>query len=86
MKYFKLFLMSFLQVFLVACNTWQISKGHTIGAGIVGYMITFVWCFNVRSVSVSDLKEKIVYSFGAGVGTICGMTFSKYIYEIITTS
>ena len=73
--------MSFLQVFLVACNTWQIANGYTIGAGVIGYMISFVWCYNIGSISVSSLPEKIAYSIGASVGTMCGMSLSRFIYE-----
>jgi multidrug transporter EmrE-like cation transporter len=76
-----LFLSAFLQVALVAANTWQISKQHFLGAFIVGTLLSFVWTFNIRKIVIGTMPERIAYSFGAGFGTVVGMFIAVYFYE-----
>lgn len=78
----KLFTTGFLQVFFVACNTFLISKGFAIGVFTCGFLISFIWSYNVKKVSISTLKERLYYSFGAGFGSLLGMYFSQVIYSI----
>jgi len=75
----KLFLTGFIQVFLVAINTYFISQLFYSGIGLVAFLISFVWCFNIAKISVGTLKDKIVYSVGASVGSLSGVYLSQLI-------
>ena len=74
-----LFGSAFLQLFLGAYNIWQIANDKPIQVAVVGFLIAFIWTFNVKRCSVSVMSERIVYSFGAGSGTTAGMIFAKEI-------
>lgn len=75
----KLFLTGFTQVFLVAINTYFISQLFYSGIGIVAFLISFVWCFNVGKVSTGTLTDKLIYSLGASVGSLSGVYLSSFI-------
>jgi len=79
-KNIKRFIYAWLQVTLVCLNTWQIANGKIIGAIFVGFLISFVWCFNIQSIAFSKLSEKITYSLGACCGTATGLLISQLIY------
>ncbi len=80
MKNIKRFLYAWIQVTLVCLNTWQISQGKVVGAIVVGFLISFVWCFNIQGIAFSKLSEKITYSLGACCGTATGILISRIIY------
>jgi hypothetical protein len=82
-SYLILFFTSFLHLFLGAYNVWLIANNLPFQVSIVGFLIAFTWSYNVKLISVSTLSERIVYSFGAGIGTTCGMIFAKQINEIL---
>lgn len=75
----KLFLTGFIQVFLVAINTYFISQAFFIGVSIVAFLISFVWCFNVGKVSTGTMKDKLIYSLGASLGSLSGLYISNLI-------
>lgn len=77
----SLFLTAYIQVLLVAVNTWQISHQKYVGAVIVGFLISLVWTFNVRRAAFATWQERIVYSVGAALGTISGLFASHMIYQ-----
>ena len=79
-KNIKRFIYAWLQVTLVCLNTWQIANGKIIGAIFVGFLISFVCCFNIQSIAFSKLSEKITYSLGACCGTATGLFISQVIY------
>ena len=76
----KLFLTAFLQVFLVAANTYFIAKLFYPGVFIAGFMISFLWTGNVKKISFSGYKERLIYASGACLGGISGMFTSQYFY------
>lgn len=76
----KLFGTGFLQVVLVAINTYQISHELYVGAFIVGFGISFVWSFNVKRIAFGTFNDRVVYALGAGLGSLLGLVFSKMIY------
>ena len=80
MKNLQRFLYAWLQVTLVCLNTWQIANGKVIGALIVGFLISLVWCFNIQGIAFSNLIEKITYAFGACLGTATGLLISNLVY------
>lgn len=75
----KLFLTGFIQVFLVSINTYFISQLFYTGIGMVAFLISFVWCFNITKISVGNTKDKIVYSLGASIGSLSGVYLSSLI-------
>jgi len=75
-----LFLTAWLQVTLISCNTWQIANSKWIGALIVGFAISFVWCFNISRVAFSDILDKLIYATGACAGTGTGLIIASSIY------
>lgn len=81
-NYFFLFFSSFIQLFLGAYNIWQIANDMPIQVTVVGFLIAFIWTFNVKKISTSTMLERIIYSLGAGTGTTCGMIFAKEINKI----
>ena len=70
----RVFLRGFAIVFLTALNVTQVSRGHYLGALLVGFGISFVWYGN--SQSANDRRSRtaqVTYACGAACGTICGM-------------
>jgi len=73
-----LFFTGFVQVVFVAVNTWQIAHQQKIDLKLfsiffVGFMISFVWSFNVKRVAFGGWSDRIWYALGAGCGTIAGV-------------
>lgn len=75
----KLFVTGFLQVFFVAINTYFIATKAVYGTAIAGFLISFVWSFNVKKVAFGDTKDRIIYSLGASLGSTVGLLVSMYI-------
>ena len=74
------FIQPWLQVTLVCLNTWQIANGKILGAIIVSFMLSFVWCFNIQRIAFSNLNDKIIYSLSACSGTATGLLLSRILY------
>ena len=79
----ELFLTGMIQVLLVAFNTYQLAHKKWVGCFIVGFLISFVWTFNVKKIAFGKNMERVVYALGAAFGTVLGLAFSTYIYEIL---
>jgi hypothetical protein len=76
----KTFLTSFLQIGLVAVNTFFITKGNYVAVFIVSFSISLLWAFNVSKVAISTLNQKLTYAFGAGCGAITGLFIVKILF------
>lgn len=74
-----LFLTGFIQVALVAANTYLIAHGRVISVLIVGTAISLVWTVNVRRVAFGGWWDRVAYSIGAGVGSVVGMCAAKLL-------
>ena len=81
-NYLILFVSSFSHLFLGAYNIWQIANDMPLQVTVVGFLIAFIWTFNVKRISVSSISERLIYSIGAGLGTTCGMIFAKQINKL----
>jgi hypothetical protein len=68
----NIFFTSFFQIGLVAINTLLIAKGYVLGIFLASFTISLLWSYNVSRVALSDTKRKLIYSFGAGFGSIAG--------------
>jgi hypothetical protein len=75
----KTFFTSFFQIGLVAVNTLLIQKQLFLEVFICSSLISLLWAFNVSKIALSDLKQKIIYSLGAGCGAITGMLLVKLL-------
>ena len=78
-----LFFAGFLQVFLVACNTYFIAHRNLYGAAIAGFLISFVWSGNVKKVALGTMQDRVKYSLGAGTGSLLGLFLSDLITKFI---
>lgn len=79
----KLFITGFIQVFFVAINTYLISKGIYAGVFVCGFLISLVWSWNIKKISLSTFIERIYYSLGAATGSVTGLLVSIYIVKLL---
>jgi len=77
-----IFFSSLLQIFFVSVNTILISKEMVIQAGVCGFLLSLVWTFNIRRITIASWAERISYCLGAGIGTSSGIIFIKAIGRI----
>jgi hypothetical protein len=77
----KLFITGFTQVFFVAINTYFISKAIYGGVLICGFLISFIWSWNVKKVAFGNMKDRIYYSLGAGFGSLAGLAVSVALFR-----
>jgi hypothetical protein len=75
----KTFFTSFFQIGLVSISTLLISRQFYLGVFICSFLISLLWTFNVSKIALSDLRQKLIYSFGAGCGAITGMFLVKLL-------
>jgi hypothetical protein len=75
-----LFLTAWLQVFLVALNTYQVAQGKWLGALVVGFGISLVWTLNIKRIAFAGWKDRLVYSTGAMCGTGTGILAANLFY------
>jgi len=80
---FSIFFSSLLQIFFVSVNTILISREMLIQAGVCGFLLSLVWTFNIRRITIASWGERISYCLGAGIGTSSGIMFIKLIREVI---
>ena len=78
-----LFITGFTQVYFVAVNTYFISKGLYLGVLIAAFLISIIWSFNVKKIAFGTIKDRLIYSFGASIGSVAGLfssiQFAKYL-------
>lgn len=79
----KLFTTGFLQVLLVAVNTYQIANKKYVGAVFVSFGISYLWTNNVKKIAFGNMMDRLAYASGAAIGTVVGIFAAKLIYEII---
>jgi hypothetical protein len=75
----KIFFTSFLQVFFVAANTNMIAQKNYAGIIICSFLVSWFWTINVKNISISTKKQRLLYSFGAMIGCITGVVASSLI-------
>lgn len=72
----KAFFYSYLQIALISINTIILTRHNYFGIFILSFLISLLWTFNVSRIAVSTIKQKILYSLGAGCGAISGVLFT----------
>ncbi len=78
----NLFLSGFLQVSLVAVNTYFISQKEYVGVLVASFAISFVWSLNVKRIAFGDIKDRLIYASGAAAGGAFGLFVGEVIYTI----
>lgn len=86
----ELFLTGYTQVILVCLNTYQISyftknskSEILLGIAFIGFLISFVWTFNVKKIAFGNTKNRIFYSLGAALGSLTGVLLGFLLYKTI---
>lgn len=74
----KLFITGFIQVFLTAMNIVFITGKEVFPLIITGFLISFVWTINVRKIAFGTHTDRIIYAFGAAIGTYIGYLSANY--------
>lgn len=75
----KTFFQSFFQIALVSISTVLITKHLYFGVFVVAFLISLLWTFNVSRIAVSTIKQKLIYSLGAGTGAVCGLLLTQLL-------
>jgi len=85
----ELFTTGLIQIVLVCLNTYQIAiyavtKSPILLGGIIiiGFLISFIWSFNVRKVAFGDMSNRIFYASGAATGSCVGVLIGSLIYSL----
>lgn len=76
-----LFTTGFVQVLLVGVNTWQIAHNKWLGCFVVGFMISYIWTWNVKKIAFGTHGDRLLYAGGAAIGSICGLALATAFYE-----
>jgi hypothetical protein len=79
MNNIKLFFSAMLQIFLVSTNTYLVANGFMLSAGIIGFLLSWVWSWNIKRIAISSNTERFIYCLGAGIGTTLGVAFMTYM-------
>ena len=74
-----LFITGFLQVFCVTVQTWFIAQSYLPGIVVVGFLISFIWSFNVKRIAFGSMLDRIIYSAGASAGATAGILAGKLL-------
>lgn len=79
----KLLITGFIQVYFVAINTFFIAKEKYIPVLVVGFIISFIWSWNVKKIAIGSINDRLIYSFGAAIGATSGLYTAKHLIEFI---
>lgn len=72
----------FLQVFFVGLNTYFIAHSAVLGNVISGFLISYIWTFNVKRAAFGDEADRWYYSTGAALGSVSGALLAKFLLGI----
>jgi len=73
----------FLQVFLVALNTYFISNGMVLGIFILSFLIAMSWSYNVKRVVFGNKIDVLLYAIGSSIGGAAGYFVGFLIHNLI---
>lgn len=80
---YSLFITALLQVTCVAMNVVFIANNKIILLLITGFLISFIWSFNVKKIAFGSIVDRTTYATGAMVGTYIGYLLSHQIINLI---
>lgn len=75
----RLFFTAFLQVALVTGNTTLITQNALLGVFVASFLISYVWAFNVKKVSIGTELDRRIYALGAAFGGTFGVASIQYL-------
>jgi hypothetical protein len=73
----SILLTGFIQVYFVAINTYFIAQAFYAGVFVASFLISIFWSYNVKRISLTGIKTRIIYSIGASFGAVAGLLTSK---------
>lgn len=76
----ELFITGFIQIFLVTANTYLIAHSIFWGMFIVGFVIAFLWSYNVKRIAFGTIKERLIYAIGAAFGGVAGLWIVELLF------
>jgi len=79
---FSLFFTGFVQVYFVSVNTYFLAKEIYIGVFVAAFMISLIWSYNVKKVVFGSNIDRVVYAFGATIGSLIGLWSSSLIASL----
>lgn len=79
----KLSFSGFLQVFLVALNTYFISNGLLLGIFVLSFLIAMSWSYNVKRVVFGNKIDVLLYAAGSSMGGVAGYIVGSLIHQLI---
>lgn len=82
----SLFGTGFIQVFLVSVQTYFITTIFLPGVLVVGFLISYVWTFNVKKVAFGNKSDRVVYASGAAVGAFFGVISGMVVKKLFSVS
>jgi hypothetical protein len=80
---FSLFSTGFFQVFFVAVNTVFLAKEAYMGVVFAAFMISLIWSFNVKKVAFGSNADRVIYAFGATIGSLFGLWSSSFLIKLL---
>lgn len=78
-----LFVTALLQISFVSMSTVFISARQLLPAVVVGFIISFIWTFNVKKAAFGTMADRLVYSIGATAGTAVGYFIGSILSKMI---
>lgn len=73
----ELFFTGLLQICLVTANTYLIARSVYWAIFLIGFLISFIWSWNVKKIAFGCIWDRLVYSLGAAVGGVIGLYLIK---------
>jgi hypothetical protein len=63
----------------VTTNTYFLSNVFYLGVAFCGFIISWIWSYNVTKVALGIKRERFAYSLGAMTGSLIGLFVSQLI-------
>lgn len=73
----ELFITGLIQICLVTSNTYLIAREIYWAIFVIGFLISFIWSYNVKKIAFGSVWDRLAYSFGAACGGIIGLHLIK---------
>lgn len=78
-----MFFAAFCQVMFVTMNVYFISSSKVIPMMMTSFIVSLLWTYNVKIVSIGSLADRAYYAAGASAGTGLGFFISHNIINKI---
>lgn len=78
-----LFAMGAAQVVFVAANTVFIAQQQLTAAFLSSFVISQIWCFNVKKIAIGDARDRFAYAVGAATGCVAGAVAAHALLSLL---